>query len=66
MFKQIVLNCMTKRIQYKINALSPCQLSSRYKVGITRNQNNLVNLFLIGKGCNIHAYLHINTLLLNR
>lgn len=65
-FKKVVLNWMTKRIQYKVYALSSCQFRGRNKICVASNKNDLFYLLFIGKRGYINTNFHIDALLLDR
>ena len=57
------MNSMPKRIKYEINSLSPSQFCSGNKIGITRNQHDLINLPLVTQRSNVQTDAHIDALL---
>jgi len=63
MLLQRGVNGMPKRIEHKIDSLTTSKFCRGDEIGITGNQNNLINLPLETQGCNVQTDTHINALL---
>lgn len=54
-----------RRIQYKINTFSPCELCCRDKITVARNKNYLTYKSFVGQGSDIDADTHVYPLLVH-
>lgn len=64
MLHQSVWNALPHRVKDEVYSFAACHFGRRNKVGVTSNQDNLIDLFFEGKGRYIHADTHIDALLL--
>ena len=65
MFKEIRLYVFSHGIKYEVDAFSSGLFCCRYKVTVSGNQNNSVDLLLEGHRRDVNANHHIDTLLLD-
>src|SRR6266702_1046250 len=56
-------DCGPHRVKHEIDSLTACQFRCGHKIRISGNQYELIDLPLVGEGCNVQPDAHIDAFL---